>query len=37
MEAMDGTVTVQSMEGAGATFTLTWPATAWDGAQGVDS
>jgi len=37
MEAMEGTVTVQSMEGHGATFTLTWPSTASDGAQGVDS
>ena len=37
MEAMEGTVTVQSMEGQGATFTLMWPSTASEGAQGVDS
>jgi signal transduction histidine kinase len=28
MEVMKGTVTVQSTEGQGATFTLTWPAEA---------
>lgn len=36
MEAMDGTVTVQSMEGQGATFTLTWPPLARHG-EGMDS
>ena len=37
MEAMDGTVTVQSMEGQGATFKLTGPSVAGDGVQGEDS
>jgi signal transduction histidine kinase len=36
MEAMDGTVTVQSMEGQGATFTLTWPSMARHG-EGMNS
>lgn len=29
MEAMDGTVTVESRDGEGSTFLLAWPASAW--------
>ena len=33
MEAMGGTVTVESVEGQGTGFVLTWPADAWDASE----